>query len=75
MHRSRKLVIADRKKEKIEHCNSNHVTQLTKIKHSREKWKYTIQEHVLWFDSNQQLNPTQLLDHSPPMGSGRELEG
>lgn len=61
---SQKLVIAERKKKKIEHCTSNHVMQLRKFKYFKEKWKYIIQEYVLWFDSSHQLNPTQLLDHS-----------
>ena len=29
---------------------------------------------VSWFNPNQQLSPTQLLAHFPPVGWGRELE-
>lgn len=74
MYRSQKMVIAERKKEKIEYCTSIHVMQLRKANYFKEKWTYTIQEYVLWFASCQQVNPTQLLSHSPAVGLRRELE-
>ena len=35
----------------------------------------TLEEALLWFNSSQQISPTELLVQSPTVGWGRESEG